>query len=291
MTSFLTDYGVAAVFVLMAIDAVFPAASEAVMLYGGALASGALTHQLKVFGWETSGLGAYLAVVVAGVLGYQLGAIGGWWLGRRGGRPFLERRGRLVHWDRADRARRTLVRPLGLLGRASRAPDADRALVRLDPRGPLREPLRALQPAHPDRKRDLVPLLRGDRAGPSGRAGTPSTTASVSSTSPSSSIVVLAAAALVVRLLRRGGAATIKPVVKIPHVDVAAQYAPLRAELEAAFAKTLDTGRFIFGPEVEAFEREAAEHLGVAGVRQLRERHRRARARARRARRSARATR
>jgi len=52
--------------------------------------------------------------------------------------------------------------------------------------------------------------------------------------------------------------------VKIPHVDVRAQYAPLRAELEAAFAKTLDTGRFIFGPEVEAFEREAAERLGVA---------------------------
>ena len=51
---------------------------------------------------------------------------------------------------------------------------------------------------------------------------------------------------------------------KIPHVDVPAQYAPLRAELEAAFAKTLDTGRFIFGPEVEAFEREAAEHLDVA---------------------------
>ena len=50
---------------------------------------------------------------------------------------------------------------------------------------------------------------------------------------------------------------------RIPHVDVRAQYAPLRAELEAAFAKTLDTGRFIFGPEVEAFEREAADHLGV----------------------------
>jgi dTDP-4-amino-4,6-dideoxygalactose transaminase len=52
--------------------------------------------------------------------------------------------------------------------------------------------------------------------------------------------------------------------VRIPHVDVRAQYAPLRAELEAAFAQTLDTGRFIFGPEVEAFERESAEHLGVA---------------------------
>ena len=50
---------------------------------------------------------------------------------------------------------------------------------------------------------------------------------------------------------------------RIPHVDVPAQYRPLRVELEAAFARTLDTGRFIFGPEVEAFEREAADHLGV----------------------------
>ena len=50
---------------------------------------------------------------------------------------------------------------------------------------------------------------------------------------------------------------------RIPHVDVRAQYAPLRAELEAAFAQTLDTGRFIFGPEVEAFERESADLLGV----------------------------
>ena len=51
---------------------------------------------------------------------------------------------------------------------------------------------------------------------------------------------------------------------KIPHVDVQAQYAPLIPELEAAFARTLETGRFIFGPEVEAFEREAAEKLGTA---------------------------
>jgi dTDP-4-amino-4,6-dideoxygalactose transaminase len=49
----------------------------------------------------------------------------------------------------------------------------------------------------------------------------------------------------------------------IPHVDVKAQYAPLIPELEAAFARTLETGRFIFGPEVEAFEREAAELLGT----------------------------
>ena len=50
----------------------------------------------------------------------------------------------------------------------------------------------------------------------------------------------------------------------IPHVDVKAQYAPLVPELKAAFERTLESGRFIFGPEVEAFEREAAEALGVA---------------------------
>ncbi|HKU58882.1 MAG TPA: DedA family protein [Gaiellaceae bacterium] len=108
MTSFLAHYGVVAVFVLMAIDAVFPAASELVMVYGGALASGALTHRVDVLGGHTSGFGAYVAVVVAGLLGYQLGAIGGWAIGDRGGRPLLERRGRWFHLtperlDRADR--------------------------------------------------------------------------------------------------------------------------------------------------------------------------------------------
>ena len=41
------------------------------------------------------------------------------------------------------------------------------------------------------------------------------------------------------------------------------QYAPLVSELKEAFAQTLETGRFIFGPEVEAFEREAAAKLGT----------------------------
>src|SRR6476646_10262641 len=49
----------------------------------------------------------------------------------------------------------------------------------------------------------------------------------------------------------------------IPHVDVKAQYAPLIPDLEAAFSRTLESGRFIFGPEVEAFERETAALLGV----------------------------
>jgi dTDP-4-amino-4,6-dideoxygalactose transaminase len=51
--------------------------------------------------------------------------------------------------------------------------------------------------------------------------------------------------------------------VRIPHVDVKAQYASLVPELKAAFERTLASGRFIFGPEVEGFEREAAEKLGV----------------------------
>lgn len=97
MTSWLAQYGVLAIFVLMFIDAMFPAASEAVMVYGGALASGALTHSVDVLGWHLTGFSAYLAVVLAGIIGYQLGSIVGWWIGDRGGRPFLERRGRLFH--------------------------------------------------------------------------------------------------------------------------------------------------------------------------------------------------
>jgi dTDP-4-amino-4,6-dideoxygalactose transaminase len=51
--------------------------------------------------------------------------------------------------------------------------------------------------------------------------------------------------------------------VSIAHVDVKAQYAPLIPQLQDAFARTLESGRFIFGPEVEGFEREAAEYLGT----------------------------
>jgi dTDP-4-amino-4,6-dideoxygalactose transaminase len=49
----------------------------------------------------------------------------------------------------------------------------------------------------------------------------------------------------------------------IPLVDVKAQYAPLIPELKDRFAEVLESGRFIFGPEVEAFEHESAAYLGV----------------------------
>jgi dTDP-4-amino-4,6-dideoxygalactose transaminase len=52
-------------------------------------------------------------------------------------------------------------------------------------------------------------------------------------------------------------------VTSIPLVDVKAQYAPLIPELEERFSVVLESGRFIFGPEVAAFEREAAAFLGV----------------------------
>ena len=72
LTSVVGDYGFYAVFLLMAIDAVFPAASEAVMVYGGAVASGAFAGQSVVLlGWELEpGLPAYLAIALAGTIGY-----------------------------------------------------------------------------------------------------------------------------------------------------------------------------------------------------------------------------
>jgi dTDP-4-amino-4,6-dideoxygalactose transaminase len=49
----------------------------------------------------------------------------------------------------------------------------------------------------------------------------------------------------------------------IPLMNTRAQYAPLIPELEERFAAVLESGRFIFGPEVEAFEHEAAAFLRV----------------------------
>jgi dTDP-4-amino-4,6-dideoxygalactose transaminase len=50
---------------------------------------------------------------------------------------------------------------------------------------------------------------------------------------------------------------------QIPLVDVRAQYAPLLDELKERIAEVLDSGRFILGPHVRAFEEEAATYLGA----------------------------
>jgi dTDP-4-amino-4,6-dideoxygalactose transaminase len=49
----------------------------------------------------------------------------------------------------------------------------------------------------------------------------------------------------------------------IPLVDVKAQYAPLIPKLQQAFSEVLEGGKFVFGPNVSAFEQEAAAYLGV----------------------------
>jgi membrane protein DedA with SNARE-associated domain len=100
--------------VLMAVDAVFPAASELVMLYGGALAAGAFSGQhVVLFGDRIdSHFWAYVAVSLAGTIGYTVGSLVGWGIGAYAGRPLLEERGRWFHLDRAklDRADRWFER-------------------------------------------------------------------------------------------------------------------------------------------------------------------------------------
>lgn len=49
----------------------------------------------------------------------------------------------------------------------------------------------------------------------------------------------------------------------IPMVNLKAQYAEIKDEIEAGFAQTLEQCAFILGPNVQAFEKEAAAYLGV----------------------------
>ncbi len=50
----------------------------------------------------------------------------------------------------------------------------------------------------------------------------------------------------------------------IRFVDLAAQHEEIRDELQAAVGKVIDSGLFVLGPQVEAFEREFAGYCGVA---------------------------
>lgn len=110
VTDSIGDHGLYAVFLLMAVDAVLPAASEVVMVYAGAVAAGAFAGQsVTLFGYDVeSGFPAYLAMALAGTIGYLVGSIGGWALGDYLGRPWLERHGRWLHLDakKLDRAER-----------------------------------------------------------------------------------------------------------------------------------------------------------------------------------------
>jgi membrane protein DedA with SNARE-associated domain len=124
ITSFVGDHGIYAVFVLMLVAAVVPAASELVMVYAGAVAGGAFAsahvvlfgHRIDTPAW------AYVTMAVTGVLANTIGAVIGWLIGDYGGRPLLERFGKWLHVtpQRIARAERwfdrfgVLAVPLGM---------------------------------------------------------------------------------------------------------------------------------------------------------------------------------
>ncbi|HEU5263021.1 MAG TPA: DedA family protein, partial [Gaiellaceae bacterium] len=114
ITSAIGDHGLYAVFLLMLVDAVLPAASEVVMVYAGAVAAGAFAGQdVVVFGRTIDdGFAAYVAMALAGTIGYTIGSMGGWAIGFYGGRPYVERHGRWLHLDieKLDRAERWFER-------------------------------------------------------------------------------------------------------------------------------------------------------------------------------------
>src|SRR4051812_49752652 len=110
----------------MAVDAVLPAASELVMVYAGALASGAFASQhVVLFGHViATPLWAFMTMALAGATGYLVGSWAGWGIGRYGGRSFVERHGRLLHLgpERRQAAERRVGRHDGLappLGRGT----------------------------------------------------------------------------------------------------------------------------------------------------------------------------
>ena len=52
--------------------------------------------------------------------------------------------------------------------------------------------------------------------------------------------------------------------VKVPYLDLKAQYRSIKPEIDAAIARVLDSCQFALGPEVAAFEREFAAYCGTS---------------------------
>jgi dTDP-4-amino-4,6-dideoxygalactose transaminase len=52
--------------------------------------------------------------------------------------------------------------------------------------------------------------------------------------------------------------------IKVPYLDLKAQYQSIKPEIDAAIARVLDSCQFVLGPEVAAFEQEFAAYCGAA---------------------------
>lgn len=84
VTELIGDHGVPAVFALMTLEsACIPVPSEVIQLFAGYLVS--------------QGKMGFVAAVLAGTLGNVVGSWIAWGVGRRGGRPFIERHGKWLH--------------------------------------------------------------------------------------------------------------------------------------------------------------------------------------------------
>ena len=145
LTSWIGHHGAYAVFAIMALDALLPVGGELTMLYAGALAAGAISGQHPVLlGHQLqTGLESYLVLATAGTLGYLLGSLIGWAIGRWGERSLLERHGRWLHLkpENLERAERWFDRH----GRAAvflgRLTPVVRSFISI-PAGALGSPLR-----------------------------------------------------------------------------------------------------------------------------------------------------
>jgi membrane protein DedA with SNARE-associated domain len=99
LTTWIADHGVAAILVLMAVDALLPIGGELIMLYAGVIASGAVhATTTTVFGAGlTGGASVYVVLALAGTIGSLAGSLVAWGIGWRGGRPLLVRHGHWLH--------------------------------------------------------------------------------------------------------------------------------------------------------------------------------------------------
>ena len=243
------------------------------MLYAGAVASGAFAGQtVTLFGEPIESTGwAVRAMALAGTIGYLLGSVLGWGIGWYGGRPYLERTAAGSTWARAARPGRGLVRALRRRVRPRRAGPSRRAFLHLHPGRRGRHAPGALHRSSASRAARSGASRSRASVWPSGRAGNSSTTAGATPTTSSSAPCSRAASTSpggCARDALAGGLSSLRAevgsaAVAIPLVDVRAQYAPLRSELERRIGEVLASGRFILGPEVRAFEAEAAAYLGV----------------------------
>jgi membrane protein DedA with SNARE-associated domain len=98
LTHAVATHGILAVFVLMAIDALLPVGGELIMVVAGAIAAGAVAGHPQLLGHTLAqGAPTYFALAISGTLGYLVGSLAGWSIGRGVGRDAMDRYGHLVH--------------------------------------------------------------------------------------------------------------------------------------------------------------------------------------------------